>query len=71
MEKLIETRNEKAKKVIAAVKAASSVADSQEAIHEKNTPKLSPEERDERNKELRALKPICIFPVKRYIRPNF
>ena len=63
MEKLIETRNEKAKKVIAAVKAASSVADSQEAIHEKNTPKLSPEERDERNKELRdGIKAHMYFP---------
>ncbi len=63
MEKLIATRNEKAGKVLAAVKATSSLADSQETIPEKDTPKLSPKARDERNKELHdGIKAHRYFP---------
>ena len=63
MEKLIETRNAKAGKVMAAVEAESSLSDSQETLSEKDTPKLSLEERDERNKEIRdGIKAHRYFP---------
>ena len=63
MEKLIATRDEKAEKVITAAKAASSLTDTHETISEDNKSKLSPEERAERDKELRdGIKAHIYFP---------
>lgn len=62
-EKLKEARDKKAEAVIAAVNAAPPPPDSPDVIPEDATPKRSPEEMEERNKELRdGIKVHMYFP---------
>ena len=62
-EKLKAARDKKAEAVVAAVNAAPPPTDSPEATAEDKTPKRSPEEIEERNKELRdGIKVHMYFP---------